>query len=91
MEDAIRTTIDAAGRLVIPKTIRQRAGLRPGQPLEVSLHDGRVEIEPAPVPVRIEARGRVAVAVPEEPLPTLTAGEVETTRQRLRRRGHREE
>lgn len=86
MKDATQTTMDAAGRLVIPKPIRQRAGLKPGQPLDVSLHDGRVEIEPAPVPVRIEKRGRVAVAVPEEPLPPLTSEEVEATRHQLRHR-----
>lgn len=86
MKNPTRTTMDAAGRLVIPKPIRQRAGLRPGQPLDVSLHDGKVEIEPAPVAVRIEMRGRVAVAVPEEPLPPLTAEEVEATRRQLRQR-----
>lgn len=78
--------MDSAGRLVIPKPIRQRAGLKPGQPLDVSLHDGRVEIEPAPMAVRIEKRGRVAVAVPEEPLPPLTAEEVEDTRRQVRQR-----
>ncbi|MBI2222974.1 MAG: AbrB/MazE/SpoVT family DNA-binding domain-containing protein, partial [Acidobacteria bacterium] len=29
----MRTTIDKAGRVVIPAVIRERAGLRPGTPL----------------------------------------------------------
>lgn len=45
---AMKTTIDAAGRLAIPKAIREQAGLRPGIELDVRLSDGVVEIEPAP-------------------------------------------
>jgi len=84
MGDPTRSSIDAAGRLVIPKSIREAAGLRPGMLLEIRLHDGRVEIEPAPVDVRIEMRGSVAVAVPAEPVPTVTAEDVEAIRRRIR-------
>ena len=82
----ILTSIDASGRLVIPKRVREEAGLRPGEVLRVSCRDGRVEIEPAPTPVRIEKRGRVAVAVATEPVPPLTAAQVEATRDELRKR-----
>ena len=79
------TTIDAAGRLVIPKEVRRQAGLEPGMPLEVRLHDGCIEIEPARLEVTLERRGRFVVAVPKAPVPALTAEIVEATRRRLRR------
>ncbi len=80
----MRGSIDPAGRLVIPKPIRDAAGLRPGEPLEIRVHDGRVEIEPAPVEVRIEMRDGVAVAVPAGPVPAITAYDVEAIRRRIR-------
>jgi AbrB family looped-hinge helix DNA binding protein len=81
----MRTTIDAAGRLVIPSEVRRQAGLRPSMPLDVRWRDGRIEIEPAPVPVRLERRGRLLVAVPQEPVPPLEAETVAATREALRR------
>ena len=83
--DTMRTTIDSAGRLVIPKDIRQQAQIRPGMPLEVRLREGRIEIEPAPLDITITRRGRLAVAVPENAPTPLTSETVEETRQRLRR------
>ena len=86
----MKTTIDAAGRLVIPKEIRRQAGLRPGTQLEVRWHDGRIEIEPAAMAVRLERRGRLLVAVPEAPGEELTVEAVEDIRQGLasERSGH---
>ncbi|HEX4952988.1 MAG TPA: AbrB/MazE/SpoVT family DNA-binding domain-containing protein [Thermoanaerobaculia bacterium] len=84
MIDPIRASIDAAGRLVIPKPIREAAGLRPDVPLEIRYENGRVEIEPVPAEVRIEVRHGVAVAVPLSPVPTVTTEEVEEVRRRLR-------
>lgn len=84
MQSAARTTIDSAGRLVIPKAVRQAAGLQPHVPLEVRVREGRVEIERAPVEVRIEMRGKVAVAVPTEPVVGLTTEEVERIRREIR-------
>jgi AbrB family looped-hinge helix DNA binding protein len=86
MSNGSRTTIDRAGRLVIPKEIRDRAGLAAGVPLEIAYRNGHVEIEPAPLEVRIERRGRVSVAVPLRQVPTLTAAEVEETRAEVRSR-----
>jgi AbrB family looped-hinge helix DNA binding protein len=86
MSHGNRATIDRAGRLVIPKEIRDRAGLAAGIPLEIVYRDGHVEIEPAPLEVRIERRGRVSVAVPMRPVPALTAAEVEQTRAEVRSR-----
>src|SRR5690349_14902238 len=81
---AMKTTIDAAGRLVIPKEIRREAGLRPGMLLEVRWREGRVEIEPAPLPVKLERKGRFLVAIPQREVPPLTTETVERTRRALR-------
>jgi AbrB family looped-hinge helix DNA binding protein len=78
--------LDRAGRLVIPKEIRDRAGLQPGVPLRIAVREGRVEIEAAPVEVRIERRGLVSVAVPVEPTPELTNEDVTRVRDELRSR-----
>ncbi|MGH7899650.1 MAG: AbrB/MazE/SpoVT family DNA-binding domain-containing protein [Candidatus Binatia bacterium] len=40
----MKTTIDKAGRVVIPAPIRARAGLRPGTELEVVLDDVSVRL-----------------------------------------------
>lgn len=81
----MKTTIDAAGRLVIPKEIRKQAGLTPGTPLEVRFRDGVVEIEPVPLKVGLVREGRFLVAVPLEDVsvPVLTSEEVEATRQAI--------
>jgi AbrB family looped-hinge helix DNA binding protein len=81
----MRTTIDPAGRLVIPKEIRQEAGLKPGMALEVYCRAGCIEFEPAPVPVKLVRRGRLLVAVPQKKVPRLSAETVERTRRTLRR------
>jgi AbrB family looped-hinge helix DNA binding protein len=79
------TTIDSAGRIVIPKDVRREAGLRPGMPLEVRWRNGCIEIEPQPLPVRLERKGRLTVAVPRREVPRLRADDVEQVRRRLRR------
>jgi AbrB family looped-hinge helix DNA binding protein len=59
------TTIDEAGRIVIPEDIRTRAGLRPGAPIEITFVRGCVEIAPAAAPTRLVDEGGVAVLYPE--------------------------
>jgi AbrB family looped-hinge helix DNA binding protein len=44
MTRAMSTTIDKAGRLVIPKAIRDRLGLRSGDKLEIEDVEGRIVI-----------------------------------------------
>ncbi len=78
------TSIDSAGRLVIPKAVRDAAGIQPGTPLEVRFRDGRIEIEPVPIEVSVEMVGGVAVASSREPVPVLPAEVVRSTRDRLR-------
>ncbi len=84
----MKTTIDRAGRLVVPKKIREEAGIRPGAELSIRVADGRIEIETAPLEVRLVKRGSLTVAVPKENVAPLTPEVVERTLDRLRRRGH---
>jgi AbrB family looped-hinge helix DNA binding protein len=81
----MRTTIDAAGRIVVPKAIREDLALYGGQEVELTTVDGRIEIEVPPTPMHLEKRGRVHVAVPDVPLPPLTAELVRETLEKVRR------
>jgi AbrB family looped-hinge helix DNA binding protein len=84
MSDAIHVTIDRAGRLVIPKEIRDEAGIEPGMPLVVSCREGRIEIEPRRRPIRIVKRGRLQVAVSVDDGESLTTGAVNAAREKER-------
>jgi AbrB family looped-hinge helix DNA binding protein len=42
----MRTTIDKAGRLVIPSQLRQRVGLGDGGEVDVELDGGAIRVEP---------------------------------------------
>ena len=79
----MNVTIDSAGRLVVPKAIRDEAELQPDMPLTIRCRDGRIEIEPAAQQVTRVKRGRVAVAVAAN-APSLSAEAVRRTQQRLR-------
>jgi AbrB family looped-hinge helix DNA binding protein len=81
----MKTTIDAAGRVVIPKELRERTGLRRGRVIEIRERDGRIEIEPAGTAMSLVPRAGGAVAVPKEKLPTLTDELVRDTLERTRR------
>ena len=81
----MKSTIDGAGRLVIPKAIRERLGLTGGQPVEIRERDGTIEIEPAPTEMKLVKRKGGPVAVPANELPSLTDDIVRTTLERTRR------
>jgi AbrB family looped-hinge helix DNA binding protein len=78
-------TIDSAGRLVVPKELREALGLSGGEPVEIRERDGRIEIEPLATPMALECRAGGSVAVPETELPPLTDEIVRTTLERTRR------
>jgi AbrB family looped-hinge helix DNA binding protein len=82
----MKTTIDPAGRLVIPKDLRREAGLTPGMPLDIRLREGRIEIEPAALPVRLVRKGKLLIAIPQTEVTPLTAETVERTRRAVRRK-----
>ncbi|MBA3876047.1 MAG: antitoxin [Anaerolinea sp.] len=81
----MRTTIDSAGRIVVPKALREELALYGGQVLEVMARDGHLEIDVPPTPMRLEERGGVKVAVTDVPLPPLRQDLVRETLERIRR------
>jgi AbrB family looped-hinge helix DNA binding protein len=81
----MKTTIDSAGRIVVPKSLRQALNLRAGQSVEIRAANGRLEIEVAATPMSLQKRGRTVVAVPDIDLPTLTAEAVRDTLESVRR------
>ena len=80
------TTIDKAGRVVIPAAVRQRLGLRAGTPLEVSVDEVSVRLTSAVPPPRLVRRRGWLVArpvVPKRDLPRIdVAALVEEERNR---------
>jgi AbrB family looped-hinge helix DNA binding protein len=68
----MKTTIDSAGRLVIPKAVRLAAGLTPGQELDAEYRDGAIVVEPAPRKVKLVKKGSLLVAVAPSGEPPLT-------------------
>lgn len=84
MSDPITVTIDRVGRLVIPKEIREQAGIEAGVPLVVTCREGRIELEPRRRPVRIVKRGRLQVAISVEEAEPLTRETVRRAQERSR-------
>lgn len=82
----MRTTIDKAGRVVIPAAVRQRAGLEPGTELEVIEEDFTVRLIPrVPRPEVVRIGKRLVVrptAPPDERRPVDLAALVEKERDR---------
>lgn len=81
----MRTTIDAHGRLVIPKAARDELGFTCGTQLDVTVHGSHLEVAVAPVAVRLVEEDGVPVLVPEQPQPPLTVEAVRDLVERGRR------
>jgi AbrB family looped-hinge helix DNA binding protein len=60
----MRTTIDKAGRVVIPAPVRERAGFAPGTPLEITVDDLGIRLERVAPPPRLVRVGARLVARP---------------------------
>ncbi len=60
----MRTTIDKAGRVVIPAAVRERAGFHPATELEITVDDLGVRLERVAAPPRLIKVGRRLVARP---------------------------
>jgi AbrB family looped-hinge helix DNA binding protein len=64
----MRTTIDKAGRVVIPAAVRERAGLTPGTELRISVDEFGVRLERVAPGPRLVKVGRRLVARPTAPV-----------------------
>jgi AbrB family looped-hinge helix DNA binding protein len=64
----MRTTIDKAGRVVIPSPLRDRAGLAPGAELEITADETGIRIERVAPGPRLVKVGRRLVARPTAPV-----------------------
>lgn len=70
---AMKTTMDRAGRIVLPSAVRRE--LRWEGPLDLDVHagpDGRLEIEPWSPPVRVVEGDGIFVLRAEGPVPVMT-------------------
>jgi AbrB family looped-hinge helix DNA binding protein len=81
----MKTTIDRGGRVVIPKSIREEAGLHAGAEVDVEFRDGRIEIESAAAPMHLVKRAGAVAIEAEAELPELTIEQVRDTLERVRR------
>jgi AbrB family looped-hinge helix DNA binding protein len=62
--NGMKTTIDRAGRVVIPAALRERAGLAAGTEIEVTLDDAGIRLERVAPGPRLVKIGRRLVARP---------------------------
>lgn len=81
----MRTTIDAAGRIVVPKQARDELGLAPGTELDLRVVDQVIEIEVPATPMRLEEHDHGVVAVADRAMPVLTTDMVRDTLEHVRR------
>ncbi len=77
MKSGISTSIDSAGRIVLPKAVREKAHLTPGTRLSVTFVDGHIEIEPEAMDIQVVQRGKLFVAEPVSETEPLTAAVVQ--------------
>lgn len=65
----MKTTIDSAGRLVVPKALRDQLGLGPGSQVDVSVVDDHLEVAvPSRVVLQQGPHGPRFTASGQEPL-----------------------
>lgn len=79
------TTIDRVGRLVVPKAIRDRLGIGAGGDVEVTEHDGVIEVRPVAATAQIVETQSGPVVDAVGPVPPLTDEVVRATIDLIRR------
>ena len=64
----VETTIDALGRIVVPKALRDALGLVPGTRIDVSSYGAGLQLVPAGRTARLVEEAGSLVAVSETPV-----------------------
>lgn len=82
----MRTTIDKAGRVVIPIGIRHALALDPGTELDVRMQDGHVELSPVTPNIRLVERDGIHVLEADGPMSPLTTEMVREVLEQVRDR-----
>jgi AbrB family looped-hinge helix DNA binding protein len=81
----MRIAMDAVGRLVVPKPLRDELGIRGPTELEIVARDGFIELSPADVSARVEDLDGTPVIVADKEIAPLTADDVRAAVERVRR------
>jgi AbrB family looped-hinge helix DNA binding protein len=81
----MRVAIDAVGRLVIPKPLRDELGVTGATEVELSAADGRLELTVPDVPARVEERNGSPVIATDEPMAPMTVDDTRSAIARVRR------
>lgn len=77
----MKVTIDASGRLVLPKAARNALRIEGPTELDLRIVGNHIELQTAPADVSLVQKEGILVAVPrDEPPEPLTADTVEETR-----------
>ncbi len=79
----MRTTIDRAGRIVVPKSLRAALGLNGGDEVEITFEGERIELVPAPRKVNLR-KDRSGLLVSDLDLPSHGPNEVREALERAR-------
>lgn len=81
----MNVSIDRAGRIIVPKPLRESLGFAEGVDLEVFVEDGRLVVELRNPPKRLEQRGKALVIVADEPIGEMTPEQVRDVLESIRR------
>lgn len=81
----MKASIDRLGRVVVPKSIREKLHLQGGEIFEIQERDGVIELRPAATEVAVVDTPDGPVAVPVVAVPPLTDKLVRDVLEQVRR------
>ncbi len=81
----MRVAIDKVGRIVIPKPMRDALGIEGPTELELTEHDGHLELTVPYIEAHLEDRDGHTVIVPDQPAPPVTTEMVREVLERVRK------